>query len=213
MPRKVLAIVGSYRSEGNIDRAVDEILKAAQAKGASIKKISLRDQQIEFCTNCRNCTQQPGEDRGRCLLTDDMSHILDEIESSDAIVLGSPVNFGTVTALMKRFIERTICMAYWPWGKQGGPELRNKRIQRRAVVVTSTAMPALMARFFTSSAGLLKKTATVLGAKTVGTLIIGIAAVDHTQNLSPTVVRKAQRLGEKLVIERRGPDEPSGSRR
>ena len=199
MPSKVLAIVGSYRPQGTIDRAVDEILKAAESKGASIKKISLRDQQIEFCTNCRNCTQRPGEERGTCLLSDDMSVLLDEIESADAIVLGSPVNFGTVTALMKRFIERTICMAYWPWGKRGGPELRNKRIQRRTVVVTSTAMPALMARFFTSSASLLRKTATVLGAKTVGTLIVGIAAVDRTQDLSPAVVRKAHRLGEKLV--------------
>ena len=134
MPSKVLAIVGSYRPQGTIDRAVDEILKAAESKGASIKKISLRDQQIEFCTNCRNCTQPPGEERGTCLLSDDMSVLLDEIESADAIVLGSPVNFGTVTARWKLSIERTICMAYWPWGKRGGPELRNKRIQRCAVV-------------------------------------------------------------------------------
>jgi multimeric flavodoxin WrbA len=45
-----------------------------------------------------------------------MGAILDEIAASDAVVLASPMNFWTVTALMKRFIERLVCFAYWPWG-------------------------------------------------------------------------------------------------
>src|SRR5690606_17046222 len=91
-------------------------LAGAREAGAEVAKIDLNDRPIEFCRNCRTCTQQEGLRRGECPIEDDMGRILDELERSDAIVLASPTNFGTVTALMKRFIERLVCYAYWPWG-------------------------------------------------------------------------------------------------
>lgn len=54
---KVLAIVGSYRKGGIIDTATDEILASAREEGAEAEKIYLIDKHIEFCTNCRSCTQ------------------------------------------------------------------------------------------------------------------------------------------------------------
>jgi multimeric flavodoxin WrbA len=122
---KVLGIVGSYRKGGIIDTAIDEILASAKEEGAEVGKIYLIDKHIEFCTNCRTCAQQQGPQRGKCIHVDDMNSVLEEIESSDAIVLGSPMNFGTVTAVMKRFIERLVCFAYWPWG-MGAPKVRNR---------------------------------------------------------------------------------------
>ena len=90
---KITAIVGTYRKNGVIDRAVDEILDAARSNGAEVTKIDLLDQHVEFCTNCRSCTQQEGPQRGRCPIGDDVNSILDEIERSDALVLASPMNF------------------------------------------------------------------------------------------------------------------------
>ncbi|MGO9612072.1 MAG: flavodoxin family protein [Dissulfurispiraceae bacterium] len=52
-----------------------------------------------------------------------MGAIIEAIEASDAIVLGSPMNFGTVTAVMKKFIDRLVCFAYWPWGVNA-PKIR-----------------------------------------------------------------------------------------
>jgi multimeric flavodoxin WrbA len=51
-----------------------------------------------------------------------------------AVMLGSPMNFWTVTALMKRFIERLVCYAYWPWGIVA-PQTRKGPRDKRAVVV------------------------------------------------------------------------------
>jgi multimeric flavodoxin WrbA len=153
-PAKITAIVGTYRKGGVIDAAVDELLRAAAAAGAQTTKFYLVEEQIEFCTNCRSCTQQAGDESGRCVIDDRMRPILDEIERSDAIVLGSPMNFGTVTAVMKRFIERWVCFAYWPWGKLA-PSARKRTRTKRAVVVASSAAPAILARLFTSMTGLL----------------------------------------------------------
>ena len=66
MNRKIVGIVGSYRKGGIIDTAVSEALKGAESSGADSVMIYLPDKKIEFCNNCRACTQQPGDKRGKC---------------------------------------------------------------------------------------------------------------------------------------------------
>jgi multimeric flavodoxin WrbA len=200
-PAKITAIVGTYRKGGVIDSAVDELLGAAAAAGAQTTKFYLVDEHIEFCTNCRSCTQQAGDEFGRCILDDRMRPILEEIERSDAIILASPMNFGTVTAVMKRFVERLVCFAHWPWGKLA-PSARKRKRTKRAVVVASSAAPAILGRLFTSMVGLLKQAARLLGAQRVDVLFIGLAALKERPDVSDKARRKAQRLGRKLAEHR-----------
>ena len=195
---KVTAIVGSYRKQGTVDTVIDAILSSAQQAGAETAKIYLIDRHIEFCTNCRSCTQEKGARRGACPLADDMHSILDELESSDAIVLGTSVNFYTVTAVMKKFLERLICYAWWPWGMLS-PKVRAQEKSRRAVVVISSAAPSLMIRLRTGIVGIMKTAAGMLGAKTIGVLTIGIAARAQKQDISGRTLNKARLLGTKLV--------------
>lgn len=195
---KVTAIVGSYRKGGIIDSAIDEILDGAKEEGAEVTKIYLLDTQIEFCRNCRICTQQPGTQRGRCCINDDMACVLDESERSDALVIGSPMNFGTVTALMKRFIERLVCFAYWPWG-MNAPKFRNKEKKKRAVLVASSAAPSFIARLSSRLVRVLKESAGILGAKTIGVLFIGLAAREEGQQIRERMKMKARIMGKKLA--------------
>ena len=116
MPRKILGIVGSYRKGGVTDTLADEVLAAARDKGAETEKIYLIDKHIEFCKNCRCCTQDPGPDRGECVIDDDMAGILEKFRESDGLVLAAPVNFFNVNAITRRFMERLVCFSYWPWG-------------------------------------------------------------------------------------------------
>ncbi len=197
---RITAIVGSYRKGGIVDQAVDHILLSAREEGAETSKIYLVDKHIEFCTNCRTCTQTQGERRGECLFTDDMDSILDEIDQSDAIVLASPMNFGTVTAMMKRFIERLVCFAYWPWGMTA-PKVRNKQKKRRAVIVCSSAAPSIMARLSSQIVKLLKSASALLGARTIGVLFIGLAAREEKQLLGKRTKDKAHRLGKRLTAD------------
>jgi len=195
---RITAIIGSYRKGGIIDQTVDEMLAAAREAGAETTKIYLVDTRIEFCTNCRLCAQQDGAARGVCPIADQMGDVLDQVEASDAIILASPTNFATVTALMKRFIERLVCYAYWPWGA-AAPKARARHLPRRAVLVASSAAPALFARLGTSIVKLLKQAAGLLGAKTVGVLFIGLAARQSRQDPGERVRKKARLLGKKLA--------------
>jgi len=195
---RITAIIGSYRKGGVIDSAVDEMLASARGEGAETVRIHLIDKRIEFCTNCRTCTQQVGRQRGECVIDDDMAGILDTIEQSDALVLASPVNFGNVTAVTKKFIERLVCCAEWPWGVNF-PRVRNKRRDKAAVVVMASAAPGWMTRLMSKVGRFLKDAAGLLGARTVGVLAIGLAAGEERHDIGEHARRKARRLGKKLV--------------
>ncbi len=197
----ISAIVGSYRKGGTVDTVIDEVLAAARQAGAETSKIYLIDRHIEFCTNCRQCTQKQGTGRGACPLEDGMAGILDAVERADGLVLGTSVNFYTVTAVMKRFAERLLCYAFWPWGMLR-PKLRNKNKTRPAVVVVSSAAPALMTRLLTGAVRLMKDAAAMLGCRTIGVITIGIAATAPKMEVGPRVLKKARLLGTLLA---RGP--------
>jgi multimeric flavodoxin WrbA len=198
MSTKVVAIIGSYRKGGTIDTAVEAVLEGAREKGAQTHTIYLTDQHLEFCNNCRQCTQTPGEERGKCAQQDDLESILKEIEAADAIVLGSPVNYYNVTAIFRRFLERLSGFFYWPWG-QNGPRPRSKRQPRKAVLVASSAMPGFLIPFATGAARALRLSARILGAKTVGSLWIGLASQEPQPRLSARILNRARHLGMKLA--------------
>jgi len=194
----VTAIVGSYRRNGTIDRIVDEILSSAQKQGAQVNKIFIIDKHIEFCTNCRACTQERDLLRGECVISDDMHALLDCIERSDALVIASPMNFGTITAAMKKFNERLACYAWWPWGTLF-PKKRKVPKDKRAVIVASSASPGIIARLTTGMVKQLKQTAERLGAKSSDLIFVGSSAKEPHQELSSPTKNKARRAGKKLA--------------
>jgi len=199
MSTKILGIVGSYRRGGTIDSLVAETLSSAEECGAETTKIYLIDQRIEFCSNCRQCAQEPGEKRGRCIHDDDMGRILAQWDDSDAMVLGAPVNFFNVNAVTRRFMERLVCYAYWPWDVPRGPQVRTKARPKRAVLITSSAMPALMGRVFTGAIRALKVTARTMGARPVATIFAGMAATGEHARPPARAIRKARAAGRKLA--------------
>lgn len=54
MSQRIVAIVGSYRRGGTIDRLVDHVLEAAAEQGAVTDKIFLLDRHVE-CGDCLLC--------------------------------------------------------------------------------------------------------------------------------------------------------------
>ena len=191
-------MVGSYRKGGTVDNAVEAVLEGAREKGAETVTFYLSEKHIEFCTNCRKCVQEPGEERGKCAQQDDLEPMLEKIEAADAVVLGSPVNCYNVTAIFRRFLERLLGYSYWPW-KQPTPKFRRKKTTRKAVLVASSAMPGFLIPLVTGAAKALRLTAKMLGAKTVGKLWLGLVAGEPHHELSAKDRERARDLGRKLA--------------
>ncbi len=195
--RKLIAIVGSYRKEGIVDTAVSEIVSEVEKQNIETKKIYLSDQHIEFCTNCRTCMQEPGLERGECILEDDMKSILREIEDADFLVIGAPVNINNVNALTRKFIERCVGFGFWPWGSPM-PKIRKKKKTKKVVLVSSSSAPVFIGRYFSGALGSLKFLSRLLSAKPVGVLWVGLVNEENMQPPEKSRL-KAKLLARKLI--------------
>ena len=131
---KVCGIVGSPCKEGNVDLLVSEILKGVASKGAETFKLYLNDMNIK---PCQSCGVDPNPEH--CLFKDDMEQVYDALENSDAIVLGSPVYFDTVSAQTKLMIDRSNCLMPYVKKADGtfGFVRRMKRPKKGVFVVVS----------------------------------------------------------------------------
>jgi multimeric flavodoxin WrbA len=132
----VYGIIGSPNKNGNVDLLVSEVLKGASSQGAQTHKIYLNDLQIK---PCQSCGVDPNPKY--CLLDDDMKVVFNALESSDAIVLGSPVYFDTVSAQTKLMIDRSNCLMPYierPSGTSGFERRMRKRKKGVFIAVAGT---------------------------------------------------------------------------
>jgi len=194
---KVVGIVGSYRKSGIVVAAVEAVLAGARENGADTHLFSLSECNLNYCNNCRKCSQEPGPERGRCGQLDDLESILREVEDADSVVLASSVNYGSVTAVFRKFMERLTGFYFWPWG-QPMPELRQLP-RRKAVLVASSGMPGLFIPLFTDVRRALRLTASMLGAKPVSSLWLGRYGWRLDCRLLDADVEKAKSLGRALA--------------
>jgi len=103
---KVIAINGSPRKEWNTATLLAKALEGAASQGAETELIHLYDLDFKGCESCFACKTRGGESYGRCAVEDDLTPILHRAAEADAIILGSPIYFGTVSGEMRSFMER-----------------------------------------------------------------------------------------------------------
>jgi multimeric flavodoxin WrbA len=101
---KTAAVCGSPRKGGNTEQALSIILDNLSKKGIETELITTYDKDIRGCTACMKCRdKKDGKCYGR---KDDVNAILDILYKADAILLGSPVYFGSATTELKAIIDR-----------------------------------------------------------------------------------------------------------
>ena len=98
----VLGIVGSPRKNGNTEILTAHALKAIAEEGLDTELVRLAGLDIRSCNACMVCHEEE-----RCPIEDDLFPIYLKMKEADGIILASPVYYGSATALMKAFIERT----------------------------------------------------------------------------------------------------------
>jgi len=119
---KAVAVVGSPRKNGNTEILAKHTLKAIEEEGLETEIISLAGLDIRSCKGCYFCRKEGNEEQ--CAQDDDLLSVYNRVKDADAIILASPVYFGSTTGLMKAFMERTgfISGAKKTFaGKVGGP--------------------------------------------------------------------------------------------
>ena len=100
---KVLGIEGSPRKNGNTEKLVNAILEGAGQNGAGTRFYKLAEMNISPCDGCFDCRE-----KGICGISDDMQRLYDEIQASDAVIIGSPVYMWQMSAQTKTFLDRSV---------------------------------------------------------------------------------------------------------
>jgi multimeric flavodoxin WrbA len=98
---KILGLEGSTREDGNTEKLVKTILESAKENGAEVNFYKLTKMNISLCLGCFNCRET-----GTCVTDDDMKFLLEEIQTSNVIILGSPVYMWQVSGQTKLFMDR-----------------------------------------------------------------------------------------------------------
>ncbi len=125
----VIAINGSPNEKGNTAFLLQEALNECKRMGAKNEIICCQQlmagEEIPFCTACSSpCS-------GKCYENSELDHAFALISRADALIVGSPVYFGTVSAQLK---------AVWDKG-------RKLRSEKKLLNVVGGAIAVGAARF------------------------------------------------------------------
>jgi len=104
---KVLGICGSPRKQGNTDILLERALEGAASAGADTGKIVLDELDI---SPCGEEEYYKVNDEGFSVVDDDIHKVFRGIMAADALVLASPVFFGSLSAQTKTMIDRFQCV-------------------------------------------------------------------------------------------------------
>jgi multimeric flavodoxin WrbA len=102
---KIIGVNGSVNKTGNTFYMLDKILKLCEKEGAQTELINaaqaVSDSKTPFCVCCSTpCTKV-------CYAGTQLEQAYQKIEEADAVIFGSPVYFGSMTAQLKAFFDKT----------------------------------------------------------------------------------------------------------
>ena len=112
---KVLLLNGSPHADGCTAAALREVASTLECEGVETEILHVVGQPIRGCTACRRCKETPG----RCVFDDDLvNRVLEKMERSDGLVIGSPVYYasanGALISLLDRMFFAGDCFRYKP---------------------------------------------------------------------------------------------------
>ncbi len=155
----IMAVSGSYRRGGATYRMVEAVADGAREAGAEVDVLHLRDIEFAFCTNCHTCWDAPTLEAAlvKCPARDELTPWIERLAGADGLILSSPVNLGSMSALTKKFMERCAPMAVFKpmpllarilVAPSRCPSPRLEKKHRTLVFITASATPARVARLF-----------------------------------------------------------------
>jgi len=182
--KKILAVIGSPRKNGNTDLLIQKLAEGAASKGAKVETITLADLKIRECDGCHVCWKGKN-----CCKKDDMLGLYEKIAESDAVVFGTPVYWFGPTAIIKAFIDRFVYF--------NCPENRPKIKGKAAAMVIpfedddpDTAKPLVE---------LFEKSFDYLEMRLVGSVIAGGVGEKGDILKKPDRLKEAYELGKRLA--------------
>lgn len=102
----VIAVNGSPRKNGATATLLHKALEGAASQKAETEFVQLSKLNMKGCKACFACKIRVSKSYGKCIQKDDMTPLYKRLEQADALFLGTPIYFHSVTSEMQMFTER-----------------------------------------------------------------------------------------------------------
>ena len=99
----ILVLNGSPRKNGNTAKMIEAFVRGAQENGNSVTVMDVCRMNIRGCLACEHCHVK---EKGKCIQSDDMQKIYTLLDSSQMLVLASPIYYHNMTGQLKCAIDR-----------------------------------------------------------------------------------------------------------
>ncbi len=183
---KVIGFNGSPRKGFNTEQLVNKVLEGARNKGAETKLYNLTKMDISPCRACLACRRDKP-----CSIKDDMAGIIEEIKSSDAIVIGSPVFMLQMSAQTKAFVDRL-----FPLVKGDETSNLNPGTKALCLFTQGTPYPEAFKAYFDHNELAIK----YFGFDIEKTFVAGGTIKKNDLQQQEKTIKKAVEIGENLVF-------------
>jgi multimeric flavodoxin WrbA len=102
---RILGISGSPAAGGNNEKMIDAALNVASKRGFETERILLSSTGVAPCNACGACGRVE-----KCSIRDNMDDVYQKLTGANAIIVSSPVYFGSVTAQLKALFDRSVLL-------------------------------------------------------------------------------------------------------
>ncbi len=100
----LLAISSSPRRNGNSELLLKSFIKGVEEAGWQSNMVRVNDLKFRPCQACDACALT-----GECVQKDDMQKMYPMVKEAQAMVVVTPIFFGSLSAQLKMFIDRFQC--------------------------------------------------------------------------------------------------------
>ena len=107
----IVVINASPRKRGNTADLCKQVVEGAMDVGADVEYVNLYSYDFKGCMSCFACHLKKNIDNPLCFWRDDLKDILATCLKADAIVIGSPIYYGSITSYAQAFLERLLFAA------------------------------------------------------------------------------------------------------
>ena len=108
---RVIVLNASRRKKAYTAELCKQVVKGAEDNGAEVEYIDLYSYDFKGCMSCFACHLKKNKDNPLCYWRDDLKEILKKCLKADAIVIGTPIYYGSITSSAQAFLERLLFAA------------------------------------------------------------------------------------------------------
>ncbi|VVS93908.1 flavodoxin family protein [Desulfoluna spongiiphila] len=180
----VVGITGSPRRKGNTEMLVSGVLTGVTETGGEVIPFSVADGDIGGCTGCMRCRRVP-----RCSIDDRMTLIYEAVMRADAVVFGSPVYMGQMSAQAKAVVDRLYALV----NNDGSPRFKHGTILL-PLFTQGQAEPGRFSTYF----DLCDELFTQLGFEVMAPLVAGGVRMKGEIGSQKALLASAREMGKKL---------------